>query len=150
MARKITLEIITVLLFVLWVYAAISKLVDYSTFKVQLGKSPLLTNFSGLAAIAVPVVELLIASALVFRRAIGLYASLFLMVMFTAYLIAILNFSYYIPCSCGGIIGKVLGWKAHIVFNLFFVGLALLGIILDSKKKETLNSTVSMIKRDVW
>jgi uncharacterized membrane protein YphA (DoxX/SURF4 family) len=144
MTRKITLEIITVLLFVLWVYAAISKLVDYSTFKVQLGKSPLLTDFAGFTAIAIPAAELVIAIALIFRRTLGLYASLFLMVMFTAYLVAILNFSFYIPCSCGGIIGKGLGWKAHIVFNLVFVALALIGIFIENGKSKNGNTDLSL------
>jgi uncharacterized membrane protein YphA (DoxX/SURF4 family) len=141
MTRKITIEIITALFFILWIYAAISKLLDYDTFKVQLGKSPLLTKFPGFVAIAVPLAELLIAGALVFKRLIGLYASLFLMVLFTAYLIAILNFSYYIPCSCGGIIGKGMTWQTHIVFNMTFVLLAIIGIILTSYQQKIDNTS---------
>ncbi len=138
MTRKITIEIITLLFIILWVYAAVSKLLDYDTFKVQLGKSPLLTTFPELIAIAVPAAELLMAGMLLTDRfrLTGLYLSLFLMTLFTAYLIAILNFSYYIPCSCGGIIGKGMTWQAHIVFNLAFVALAIIGIILKNSKKK--------------
>src|SRR5690606_36081179 len=111
MKKKIIIEIIVSLFILLWVYAALSKLLDYQTFKVQLGKSPLLTQFAGFAAIAVPVAELLIAVMLLLPRLrlLGLYASLFLMSLFTTYLVAILNFSYYIPCSCGGILSG-LSW----------------------------------------
>jgi len=51
------------------------------------------------------------------------------MVMFTAYIFIILNYTSFVPCSCGGVLEK-LGWQSHLVFNLFFVFLAVLGIIL--------------------
>ncbi len=51
------------------------------------------------------------------------------MVMFCAYIYIILNYSASVPCSCGGIIEK-LGWKEHLVFNLFFVLLAVAGWLL--------------------
>lgn len=146
MKNKITLEIISALLVLLWVYAAVSKLIDYDTFKVQLGKSPLLTQFAGFAAIGVPLVELLISGALIvpkYRQA-GLYGSFFLLVMFTAYLIAILNFSYYIPCSCGGILSG-LSWNTHIVFNLAFAALAVIGIAIITKHKKQYATEEAML-----
>jgi hypothetical protein len=129
-SRKIIVDIIVILFIVLWAYAAFSKLIDYQTFKVQLGKSPLITNYAAAAAIGVPLIELAITGMLLFERTktAGLYASLSLMLMFTTYLIVILNYSYYIPCSCGGILGNGLSWKAHVVFNLVFVILGFLGI----------------------
>jgi len=38
-----------------------------------------------------------------------------------------------IPCSCGGIIAK-LSWGQHLVFNLIFLGLALIGFMFFDKK----------------
>lgn len=139
--RKTIIEIISALFALLWCYAAVSKLLDYGTFKVQLGKSPLITEFAGFAAIAVPLSELVIAGLLLaglYRqryRLWGLYASLFLMTLFTAYIIAILNFSYYIPCSCGGILSS-LGWTEHVMFNLVFVVMAIVAIILMNKNRK--------------
>lgn len=135
--KKLYIEIPAALFVLLWVYAALSKLLDYQTFKTQLGKSPLITEFAGLAAVIVPVAELIIAGLLVLNRTrlVGFYASFFLMTVFTGYLIAILNFSYHIPCSCGGILGS-LGWKEHIVFNFFFIVLSLLAIILSKGKMQ--------------
>lgn len=144
--RKIVVEIISALFALLWGYAAISKLLDYGTFKVQLGKSPLITEFAALAAIAVPLAELIIAGFLIVGlynerfRLMGFYMSLFLMSMFTAYIIAILNFSYYIPCSCGGILSS-LGWEEHVIFNLVFVALAIIAILLMNKKQKVNNTS---------
>jgi hypothetical protein len=137
--KKITIiDVISALLVGLWAYASIVKLRDYHSFRVQLGKSPLLVGFEHIVAIVVPTVELLIALAILNKayRIIGFYASLFMLVMFTAYLIALLDFSFYTPCSCGGILGK-LPWNVHIAFNLSFAVLAIAGIIIGSKKYKS-------------
>ncbi len=52
------------------------------------------------------------------------------MIAFTAYIFIILNYSSYVPCSSGGIL-QDLGWTEHLVFNLFFVFLALIALILS-------------------
>jgi uncharacterized membrane protein YphA (DoxX/SURF4 family) len=129
--KAITLEIITSLLMLLFIYAGLSKLLDFQTFKVELGKSPLLTAFAGGVALFIPTIEIIIAGILAIPRWrwIGLYAAYSLMLMFTAYIIAILKFSDYIPCSCGGILQNM-SWNTHLVFNVVFVLLALTGIML--------------------
>lgn len=136
--RKIVTEIIGFLFVLLWLYAAISKLLEFNTFKAQLGKSPLLTSVAGLVALTLPLTEIGIATLLLIERTqrIGFYASLLLMALFTAYLLVILNFSYHIPCSCGGILGS-LGWKEHILFNLFFIVLAIIAIWFKSKRNDS-------------
>lgn len=84
--RNIIIEIISFLLVLLFMYAAVSKLLDYQSFKVQLSKSPFITQFAGITSWALPIGEILVGLALTFKRTrlIGLYASLFLMTMFTA------------------------------------------------------------------
>lgn len=136
-------EIIRAVLISLWVYAAIIKLLDYEKFNIQLGKSPLLTSFAPLIAVVLPAVELLIAALLFIRpvRMLGLYASLFLMVLFTSYLIAILNFSYDIPCACGGILSG-LSWKSHIVFNIIVILVIVAGILLERKQEVLSNANL--------
>ena len=137
MKKKIALEIICFLFILLFTYAAATKLIDYQKFTVQIGQSPLLTDFAGVLAWAVPGVELLIAGMLAITRLrlVGLYASFSLMVMFTAYIIAILQFSKDIPCSCGGVL-ESMGWTEHLIFNIGFVLLGLGGIILHSRTEE--------------
>jgi hypothetical protein len=112
------------------VYTAVSKLLDYSTFKLQLAKSPFISQLASIVVWALPVGELLAAAALIFKptRLLGLYASLFLMTMFTAYIWAMLNYSYDIPCSCGGILSKM-GWEEHLWFNAAFVIVCIIGIL---------------------
>ncbi len=137
MLRKTIIEIITVLFILLFVYAAVSKLLDYEKFRVQLGQSPLLTAFAGWVAWIIPAAEILVSLLLATRRwrLVGLYAAFSLMVMFTAYIIVILNFADYVPCSCGGILQNM-GWDTHLIFNSVFVLFALTGIILHSRETD--------------
>lgn len=132
MKKEKAIEIISSLLILLFIYTAISKLLDYPTFALQISKSPFITRFAHIVAWGLPVVELIVGLALVFKRTrlLGLYASLFLMTMFTAYIYAMLNHSYHIPCSCGGILSKM-SWTTHLWFNIFFVLLCFWATIYD-------------------
>jgi uncharacterized membrane protein YphA (DoxX/SURF4 family) len=116
---------------VLFTYAAVSKLLDFVNFRVQLGQSPLLSAFAGFVAWSVPTIELLIVIMLLFPRfrLTALFASFSMMLMFTAYIFIILNYSSFIPCSCGGILEK-LGWKEHLAFNMLFILLAIIGVLI--------------------
>lgn len=135
MKRNFIIEIICGLLVLLFVYTGLSKMLDYDTFRLQLGKSPFITRFADPVAWTLPAGEILIALALVFKRTrlLGLYASLFLMTMFTAYIYAMLNYSYDLPCSCGGIISKMT-WGQHMWFNTGFVALSVAAILLQEKQ----------------
>ncbi len=129
--RTILLESICLLYVVLFVYAAISKLLEFENFQAQLGQSPLLSAYTGFVSYAVLGIELVIAVFLCFpkTRYIGLLSALALMVLFTVYIVIILNYSYFVPCSCGGIL-ESLGWKEHLAFNIGFVVLALIGLFI--------------------
>jgi uncharacterized membrane protein YphA (DoxX/SURF4 family) len=134
MKRATIIEIICLLFIVLFVYAAANKLMDVEKFRVQIGQSPLLTAFAPWVAWLIPILEIVISVMLTVSRfrLVGLYAAFSLMLMFTTYIIAILSFSEYVPCSCGGILEK-LGWTEHLVFNIVFVLLALVGIVVESR-----------------
>lgn len=129
--RIVLLESICLLYVVLFVYAALSKLLEFDNFQAQLGQSPLLSAFTGFVSYSILGVELVIALLICFpkTRYLGLLSALGLMVLFTAYIAIILNYSYFVPCSCGGIL-ESLGWKEHLVFNIGFVVLALIGLFL--------------------
>jgi uncharacterized membrane protein YphA (DoxX/SURF4 family) len=129
--RIIVAEAISALFILLFVYAALSKIQDFEKFKVELGKSPILNAFATYVAVAVPAVEVLIALFLVMRRFqyLALYAAFSLMVMFSAYIVMILNFSSYIPCSCGGILENMT-WTEHLLFNIGFVILGVIAILI--------------------
>lgn len=146
--RHVIVQIICYLYVLLFVYTAISKLLDFENFGIQLAQSPLLSAYAGLIAPSVIIVELLIVLLLCFKatRLIGLYASFFLMIAFTIYIYLILNYSDFIPCSCGGIIEK-LSWTEHLVFNIGFIALALVAIVLTEKEKGT--PAVAVVLRSV-
>jgi len=140
--RNNIVSIICYLYVVLFTYAATSKFLDYENFRIQLGQSPILTNFTGIIAYGIPAIELLIAITLTINklRTIALYASLGLMTAFSMYIITILKLSDFVPCSCGGILERM-GWTEHLIFNLVFVALGIIGIILIGQDlKKTSNS----------
>jgi len=139
--RGAALAIITFLCALLFAYAALTKLWDYDKFVVQLGQSPLLTEYAGFVAWFIPAIELIIALMLRIPRTqrLGLYGFMTLMILFTAYIVAILNFAEYIPCSCGGILEN-LGWWEHLIFNLAFIGIAIAGITLLEQKHEHMDN----------
>jgi hypothetical protein len=128
---------ITALLVLLFVYTASDKLFHFDVFKNQLERSPFIGGYNQWVAVMLPVCELLIAGMLVFNttKKIGLYAFLLLMLLFTGYIIAMLLSGKHLPCSCGGVL-KQMTWKQHIVFNLFFVGLAITVIVLEYRTRN--------------
>jgi hypothetical protein len=129
---KYFIDIVSLILIFLFVYAAASKLLDYQRFLLQLGQSPILTHFANWIVWVIPGLEIIISALLAFPvyRILGLYASFSLMTLFTAYIIAITRFSDYIPCSCGGLL-QHMNWNQHLIFNLLFVVLILVCILID-------------------
>lgn len=128
--------IITILHIVLFTYAAVSKVLDFQNFQIQIGQSPLLSAFAEAVSYGVIIAEIGIVLMLLIPRFkwIGLYGSFLLMVMFTAYIFVLLNFSSFIPCSCGGILEKMT-WNEHMFFNCAFVILSGIAIVMQSESR---------------
>ena len=141
--KKYTLliDIISAVLLLLFLYTALSKLMHFVEFKLTLAESPLLKPFSAMLSWLLPVTELAIVLLLFIpltRRA-GLYASFFLLLIFTLYLSLMILLKQDLPCSCGGVL-KSLSWPQHICFNLFFVALAATGILLCKKHQKAIQN----------
>jgi uncharacterized membrane protein YphA (DoxX/SURF4 family) len=138
MQRRIITDFVLFALILTFVYAAVSKLLGYDTFRIQLGQSPLLTKYASFLAWAVPAAELLVALLLILpaMRLAALHASLFLMALFTSYIVAITRFSDFVPCSCGGVLER-LGWNEHLIFNTVLMILIGVGLYFerDSERK---------------
>jgi len=134
---NIIVEMVCLLYILLFIYAALSKLLDFENFQLQVAQSPLLTAYAGFFSCSVIALEIVIAVLLSIPalRLAGMFAAFTLMVLFTVYIFIILNYSPYVPCSCGGILEKM-GWKEHLVFNLAFVFLGATGIVLKTLKKD--------------
>ena len=133
-AFNLAIEAITAVLLLLWIYTGLNKLIQYDKFSFEAGRSPFLQHITPLVAVLVPAVELTIAALLIFKRTrvAGLYASLFLMTLFTGYVYVMLHYAYDLPCSCGGII-ELLTWEQHLIVNLMLTLLTAVAILLQSR-----------------
>ncbi|MEC3965641.1 MauE/DoxX family redox-associated membrane protein [Flagellimonas halotolerans] len=123
------------LLTILFTYTAVSKLNHLDLFQWRLERMPYISSYASLISWGVPFLELVIAGLLWFPkyRTMSLYASLILLGSFTTYIIVVLKYSESIPCSCGGVI-SVLGWRDHILLNISFMVLSLMGILWSKKQ----------------
>jgi putative oxidoreductase len=141
--KKNSIQVIASLLVLLFVYTAFSKLLDFSTFKDQMHNQAMKPWINELLIWLLPPVEIAAACLLLFERTRlrGFYLSAALMTGFTIYvLLVLLHVFHRVPCSCGGVL-KVLGWRSHFVFNLFFMLLSFTGIYFTGRERRiTANS----------
>jgi hypothetical protein len=135
--RTTIIETILVLNIILFLYTGISKIMEYSEFEEQLADSPILGFAATPIALLLPWVEFAIVLMLIVPRwrLKGFYATLTLMILFTAYIICLFSINNELPCSCGGIIA-LLSWKQHLVFNSGFILLNALAIRLQKREKK--------------
>jgi len=139
--RTIIIELICGAFILLFVYTAVSKLQDFGKFNVELAKSPILNPIANWVGITVPFTEISLCIFLIIKpfRLIGLYVSFSLMVLFSAYIIAILKFSSYIPCTCGGVLQNM-SWSGHLIFNIVFIALGGIGVLIYPARVKTLSA----------
>lgn len=130
-SKAFILDIISSLLVLLFVYAAFSKVSDMQKFEIELSKSPVLNSFVKITSLGIPTIELLISIMFFVERLrlAAFYCSFGLMMIFSCYIICILNFSSYIPCSCGGVLQNMT-WSQHLIFNIGFIGLSAIAVLL--------------------
>ncbi|SEB10583.1 MauE/DoxX family redox-associated membrane protein [Pedobacter hartonius] len=135
MIKRITVDIVSYAYVLLFLYAATSKLMDYDNSEMQMSKSPVITDYASILVWLVPALEILISVLIAIPKAamIGLLMALGMMCAFTGYIFIILNYSDFIPCSCGGVLA-MMGWRTHMVFNLVFIFLAIVAIVLKAQK----------------
>jgi uncharacterized membrane protein YphA (DoxX/SURF4 family) len=127
--KAILSEITAWLLALMFTYTAVSKVYDWHGTKLSLYNQVLPDGIKDFLLYALPMVEILAAVALLipqFRKA-GFIVSLVLMSLFTGYVILIwIGLAGRVPCSCGGIISS-LSWGEHLVLNLVFLGISIVG-----------------------
>ena len=130
--KKIIPVAVSIFFVILFCYAAISKVMDFKNFQVQISASPLLNGFSQFLPYTIIIVEFLIAGLLCYRktRTMGLIGSFFLMLIFTGYVALLLSTSKNLPCSCGGILEKM-SWNQHLYFNMSCVTLSAIAFGLN-------------------
>lgn len=132
--KKIIPFAVSIFFVILFCYAAISKVLDFENFQLQISASPLLNGFSQFLPYTIIIVEVIIAGLLCYRktRTIGLKGSFILMLIFTGYIALLLRTSKNLPCSCGGILEKM-SWNQHLYFNIGCVVLTIIALGLNLK-----------------
>lgn len=146
MKRSTIIETIIFLYALLFLYTGISKLTTYDIVKEQLAEVAVLKPFASVIAFTLPWIEFAIVILMIIPRwrLKGFYSALGIMIIFTIYIIGLLSFTDKLPCSCGGVIGK-LSWPQHIILNLVFIAMALTGIYLERLQKKGIQKNLSTI-----
>jgi len=134
--KTIVPDIISALLILLFVYTAITKLIEQESFRTVLSQSPLIGTKATILSWVLPILELFTATLLFFptMRKWGLASSLILMFSFTCYITYMILFARDLPCSCGGVI-SAMTWPEHLIFNIFFTALAAIALRLTLRNK---------------
>ena len=145
LSKATIVEIISILYSILFLYTAVSKLMELDVFKEQIADNPILEPVAPFITWAVPLIEILLSIILFIPqwRLKGLYTSLALMIAFTIYIGAIMTFNKELPCSCGGII-SLLSWGGHLVFNSVFILLAFIGVRLERQIRRALKADMNI------
>lgn len=140
LSHHYAIEGISILFMALFALTAVDKLIHFGRFYTELGKSPFLAPYAMGVAWGTPIIELTVTLMLGINRwrLLGLYISVFLMSLFSAYIYLLLNYSYYTPCLCSAALEN-LSWEEHLVFNLVFLALAIIGVLLKEKSLSTKN-----------
>ncbi len=134
-------EGIALVVMVLFAYTSISKWYDWGGTQNAMYNQVFPEWMATLLLYGLPVLELSLAILLLIpkTRLISLWACLICLIGFTGYIGLVLTDVFgRIPCSCGGVISS-LGWEAHFLFNLGFVALAIIGILVKPGDTEALN-----------
>jgi hypothetical protein len=135
MTKNIVSQVCRFLLLLVFAYTVYHKLVDMSKFESTLLKSTLIDVYQVKYLLyLIPAIELTAIFFLLRKDyLIGLYISLFVMLLFTIYLVALNNFSFYKGCSCGGIFNEM-SYAQHILVNIILVVICLVGLFLYKER----------------
>jgi putative oxidoreductase len=135
MKKKTFLYGIITLLTMMFIYASFSKLFDFAEFQRAMYHQPFPHWMSSILIWILPALEIAISILLIKEKTqrVGLITSLCIITLFTLYIGAILIHLFpKVPCSCGGLI-RLLTWPRHLIFNLFFLSITIIGLIIQSK-----------------
>ena len=140
-SRKNFTSAVRLMLVFVFIYAAFNKLYDLEAFEDQLSLSPMIPEgFYRAVAIVIPLAEVAISLVLCVPRKYkaALYSSYFLLLLFTFYIIFLMRYSTYVPCSCGGILGN-LSWKQHVLFNVILLMLSITSCYIAEQESGNLS-----------
>lgn len=134
MKKENILKTIYGLIAALFFYAALNKLMDYDKSVGEMRNQIFSAAIGNILTWLIPTIEIILTFLLIFSntKKIALWGSLLLLSAFTLYIVIVMTGIFgRIPCSCGGIL-KNMSYGTHLMFNLFFVSLALLGLAIEN------------------
>jgi putative oxidoreductase len=139
MKKEIFVDFFIAILIILFTYTAFSKLFEQNLFVSQMQRAPVLLMkiFAPVLGWLLPATELVIVAGLMIDRfqIKALKVAFILFALFEFYIVLMLISGLHLPCSCGGVIGKMT-WKQHVPFNLFFMIASLYSIHLKGQEKN--------------
>lgn len=121
--KRITLNIVIILLLLLWIPVSIDKITNFAAFKSGILRQPISDSLGYILIYMLPALELITVLALIMEkyRKAGLILSTGLMTAFTAYIVVALMGAWEkLPCECGSVISGMT-WLQHFFFNLLFL-----------------------------
>lgn len=145
---KITYYIIITLLLLLWIPVTIDKIINFSSFQSGILRQPLSSNVANLAIYTLPVLEAVTIVLLLLNRyrQLGFLLSSLLMAIFTFYVgLALIGTWEKLPCGCGSVISG-LSWSEHFWFNITFLVISIIGMLLSFKFKNDSQPLFSKVK----
>lgn len=139
MITKTLVKLIAIALAVLFAYAAVDKLEHYALFSLQLMRFPVSIPVIQEQAWIIPVIELTLAVLLLlpFSRLKALFASLFLLAVYTLYLTCMLESRFNLTCKCGEPF-QTISLKMHIMVTLAGVFVTGVAVVLSGRLIEAL------------
>jgi hypothetical protein len=134
-AREWPIFCICLICIFLFLSTAYNKVVEHARFLKGISRIAIIGGFASYLSLLVPAAEILVAVLLIIPKTCkwGLYGFIFLMSLFTGYIMSMVFWAEKLPCHCSGAIEK-LSWAQHIWFNLAFIALAVLALWLSKKK----------------
>ncbi len=138
MERKINKTIIGIsMLVILFTYLGTNRLAFRESFAFNLLNSPILPISRPDAILIswlIPLLELTTAILLIWPRSqfIGLNFSVFLLGVYSCYVLGILYLASYTPCSCGGIL-DFLSWQQQLWISFICLAIAALSLYYFKK-----------------
>ena len=127
----------SLLLILLFIYTGLDKLLGWEDSRSAFLNQTFPEQLAEVLAYAVPIAELLIALLLLFSvtRWWGFLSSILLLSVFTTYVGLIWVGAFpRVPCNCAGVLDS-LGWESHLILNLLFIALAVVGLNQSQTKK---------------
>lgn len=134
-SKLLVFELIRYALIILFLYTTYHKVMDIDDFEKNILRSKIISEYSFYIKYPLPVLEIVVVLLLFINKTLlyGLYASLFLIISFTIYLIALNNFSMFYGCSCGGVFNEM-SYFNHVLINIVTIAINIVGIFLFESK----------------